>query len=120
MTIKNSLAGVAVKDLDAAIRWYTKLLDRKPDARPMDELAEWKFSSGGWMQVFTDSERAGSSSITLVETDLASRLEFLAKAGIHVRNQSDGDYVKTAIVRDPDGNQIVFAESTSPANAAAS
>jgi hypothetical protein len=86
----------------------------------MPILAEWQFEGGGWVQVFADAERAGQSSITLVETDLASRASALAKQGVPVGKTTETDYVKTAIVRDPDGNQIVFAERASAANRAAS
>jgi len=107
----NVLAGIAVQDLDEAIDWYERLLDRAPDARPMSEVAEWKFDKGGWLQVFADSTRAGRSSATLVEDDLDARLSDLRAKAIDVRSTSDGESVKTAIVDDPDGNQLVFAES---------
>jgi len=118
--IKNSLAGVAVKDFEAAVAWYSRVLERRPDACPMSELAEWKFASGGWLQVFADRKRAGSSSVTFAESDLDARVSELEKAGIEIGERSSTDYVKTAIIQDPDGNQIVFAEATSVENEAAS
>ena len=120
MTVKNALAGVAVKDLDAAIPWYQRLLDRSPDARPMQEVAEWEFSGGGWMQVFQDPDRAGSSSVTLVDNDVDVRLADLKAKGITIDSTSSSDDVKTAIISDPDGNRIVFAQARNPANRAAS
>lgn len=35
MPIHNALASVAVRDLEAAIDWYRKVLERPPDSRPM-------------------------------------------------------------------------------------
>jgi predicted enzyme related to lactoylglutathione lyase len=119
MTIKNALAGIAVKDLERAIRWYQALLGRSPDSRPMSEVAEWEFSGGGWMQVFEDGARAGSSSVTLVESNLDERLKDLKAKGIAIGPTTSSDFVKTAIVSDLDGNQIVFAEARSDANRAA-
>jgi catechol 2,3-dioxygenase-like lactoylglutathione lyase family enzyme len=110
MTVKNALAGIAVRNLDASIGWYEKLLDRSPDARPMDGLAEWQFSTGGWMQVFHDDERAGFSSVTLAEDDLDALLKQLRKKGIEIGPTTTSKLVKTAIIKDPDGNQIVFAQ----------
>ena len=107
----NALAGIAVKDLDAAIPWYERLLDRSPDARPMSEVAEWKFERGGWIQVFEDPKRAGRSSVTLVERDLDERLTDLRAKTIEVRSTNEAESVRTAIVDDPDGNQLVFAQS---------
>ena len=65
MTIKNALASVAVKDIDAAVRWYAKVLARPADSTPLPELAEWKFPGGGGLQVYALPERAGSCSCIL-------------------------------------------------------
>ena len=48
MAINNVLASVAVKDLKAAVPWYTKVLGHEADSTPMPEVAEWKFKDGGW------------------------------------------------------------------------
>jgi len=109
--ITNALAGIAVKDLRAAIPWYERLLDRSPDARPMPEVAEWKFDAGGWIQVFEDPDRAGRSSVTFVEPDLDERVSDLRAKTIAIRGATDAESVRTAIVDDPDGNQLVFAQS---------
>jgi hypothetical protein len=36
----------------------------------MAGFAEWKLADGGWIQVFQDKERAGSSSVTFLVSDL--------------------------------------------------
>jgi catechol 2,3-dioxygenase-like lactoylglutathione lyase family enzyme len=110
MAVINALAGVAVKDLAAAIDWYSRLLDQPPATRPMEGLAEWAFRDGGWMQVFEDGSRAGRCSITLVEDNLDARLADLAAKGIAVESASTSEMAKVAILRDPDGNLVVFAE----------
>ena len=46
MAIENALASVAVKDLDIAVDWYERVLDR-PGTNPMPEVAEWRFPRGG-------------------------------------------------------------------------
>jgi predicted enzyme related to lactoylglutathione lyase len=120
MAIRNVLAGVAVKDLDAATAWYSKLIGRPPQSRPMAEVAEWEFARGGWLQVFEDAERAGSSSVTFAEDDLDERLAELKSLGIVIGQTTDSDYVRTAIIADPDGNQLVFAQARTAANRAAS
>ncbi len=107
----NALAGIAVKDLADAVPWYERLLDRAPDAQPMPEVAEWSFANGGWIQVFEDAERAGRSSVTLVERSLDERVSDLESKAIEIRSTSDTESVRTAIVADPDGNQLVFAQA---------
>lgn len=111
MPITNALAGIAVEDIAAAIIFYERLFGRPADARPMSEIAEWKFSTGGWVQVFTDADRAGSSLVTLIVSDLAEVLEDLSIQGITPVAKRTGDFAKTAIFRDPDGNQLVFSQT---------
>ena len=66
VAIVNALAGIMVSDLTTAEAWYEQLLSRPADARPMEGLAEWKLADGGWIQVFQDTDRAGSSSVTFL------------------------------------------------------
>ena len=116
MATINALAGIAVRELDAGIEWYRRLLDRQPDSRPMPEVAEWEFPRGGWIQVFADAARAGSSSVTLAEDDLDARVADLDRKNIPIRRRSDSAITRVAIVADPDGNQVVFAQQVDPAN----
>lgn len=115
MPIQNVLAGVAVRDLNAAIGWYSTVFERPADSRPMPELAEWRAASGGWIQVFHDEARAGSSSVTLSVSDLERTITTLKGKGIHATNRNDSKKVKTAMISDPDGNRIVLAEAQTDA-----
>jgi hypothetical protein len=109
MAIRNVLAFIAVRDIDAAIRWYKMLLGREPDTQPMQGLAEWQFEAGGWLQVHENKQLAGRSSVTFVETDVDDRIKQLQRAGIEPKSVVRGEQVSLAIITDPDGNQIVFA-----------
>jgi catechol 2,3-dioxygenase-like lactoylglutathione lyase family enzyme len=119
MIIKNALAGVPVSDLNTAVDWYTRLIGRKPDQRLMPEVAEYHFPIGGWCQLFEDRDRAGKTSFTLVVDSLDEMLAALETAGIAYAEPTRTELVDTAIVQDPDGNQIVFAQSKSAKNKAA-
>ena len=113
MDVINVLAGVAVKDLDESGSRYEQLFGRPPDTRPMERLLEWEFKkNGGWLQVFEVKSGAGASFVTLVENNVDRRIEDLEAKGIEIVSSSgsDGHAVKTAIIKDPDGNQIVFAQ----------
>jgi hypothetical protein len=114
MTIKNALASVAVKHLDSSVKWYERLLGKPPDSRPMPEVAEWKFESGGWLQVYQLPDRAGSGSFTLAVTNLDDHVTQLKKLGIDSGQSSTGDKVKTVMITDLDGNHIAFAEAIDP------
>lgn len=113
MPIQNALAGVAVRDLDTSAAWYAALLGTSGH-RPMPEVCEWQFARGGALQVFQDAERAGKSSVTLAVADLEHELAALGHLGIPVTRTSSTAAVKTAIIHDPDHNQIVLAQATSP------
>ena len=110
MAIVNALAGIMVSDLTTAEAWYEQLLSRPADARPMQGLAEWKLADGGWIQVFQDPDRAGSSSVTFLVSGLDDQLAELKSKGIAIDRTTTSDYVKTATVTDPAGNRVVFAE----------
>lgn len=113
MKINNILAGLAVEDFAAALKWYGHLFDRSPDSRPMDGVAEWHSPDGGWLQLFEDEARAGSSSVTLAVGDLDRTLETLRAKGIAIGQGTASDVVKTAEIADPDGNRIILAEALS-------
>ena len=117
MTISNVLASVAVKDIKAAVQWYEKVIGRSADGTPMPELAEWKFASGGWLQVYALPERAGSCSCTLIVSDIDSETARLGKLGVATGAQASGMQTKVFMIKDPDGNSIAFAQA--PDDAAA-
>jgi hypothetical protein len=108
VAIVNALAGIMVSDLTTAEAWYEQL--RPADARPMEGLAEWKLADGGWIQVFQDKDRAGSSSVTFLVSGLDDQLAELKAKAISIERTTTSDYVKTATVTDPAGNRVVFAE----------
>ena len=110
MAIVNALAGIMVSDLTAAAAWYEQLLDRPADSRPMEGLAEWRLPEGGWIQVYQDKTRAGSSSVTFMVSNRDAEVAELKAKGISVDATTTSDYVKTATVTDPSGNRVVFAE----------
>lgn len=110
MTITNALAGIAVEDIADALDFYERLFGRPADARPMNDQAEWKLPGGAWVQVHTDADRAGASTLTLVVDDLSEELGRLALQGLKPASKAIGGFFKTAKFRDPDGNQIVFSQ----------
>jgi hypothetical protein len=114
MTIKNALASVAVRDLKTSVQWYAKVFGRGPDSTPMPEVAEWKFPSGGWLQVYALAERAGGCSCTLAVSNLDEERSKLQKLGVDTNTGTASPQVKTIMIKDPDGNSIAFAEAADP------
>jgi predicted enzyme related to lactoylglutathione lyase len=113
MSITNALASIAVRDIEAAARWYEALLE-KPASRPMPEVAEWKFDRGGALQVYEAAERAGSGSCTLAVTDLDAQAARIAKLGVDTSDRTSSERVNTLMITDPDGNHIALAEASDP------
>jgi len=49
-------------------------------ARPMYEVAEWKFEGDGWLQGYQNPDRTGNASATLVVSKLTSKLPISERA----------------------------------------
>lgn len=111
MQITNLLAGVAVRDLDQAKRWYETLFARPADAEPMPGLAEWH-TPGGVLQLVLDAHRAGGSLVTIWVPDARTALADLATRGgpnTHL-DDTTSDTVLFATILDPDGNAVTIVQ----------
>jgi predicted enzyme related to lactoylglutathione lyase len=109
MSIDHVLAEVSVSDIDVAEKWYELLIGRPADNHPMDTLVEWRVTETGWVQVFHDPERAGSSLLNFAVDDLEAHAATLAERGLALGEiQMANKGVSTASVTDPDGNRITF------------
>jgi catechol 2,3-dioxygenase-like lactoylglutathione lyase family enzyme len=96
-------------DLAAAERWYTKLLGRGPDNRPMDTLVQWELFAHVGFALSPDKEIAGKGVVFFYVDDLAAERRRLEGLGIELGEDIKGDYSTLAQVRDPDGNLLTLA-----------
>ncbi|MCS0636248.1 VOC family protein [Streptomyces sp. LP05-1] len=111
MSVTHVLAVAPVREIEAAVAFYERLLGRPADARPMAGLADWHLTPGGWLQVFQDPEHAGRTLLNLVVPDLDRALAELADRGITAGPVAPGkDRVRFAPVTDPDGNRVTLIE----------
>jgi predicted enzyme related to lactoylglutathione lyase len=117
MEIQNVLASVAVKDPAAAVEWYEKIFGRPADSRPMPAVAEWKFPSGGWIQVYHLAERAGGCSCTFAVDSLDEIARCLRKAGVDPGEEMSSARTRVLMIKDPDGNSLAFAQALDPSMA---
>lgn len=107
MAIDHLLAVVAVSDLQASREWYTALFGRQPDNEPMATLAEWQVTPQGWLQVFVDQDRAGSSLFNLAVDDLDAQIAAVAGRGLGPEAVVEANKgVRLSTLTDPDGNLI--------------
>jgi glyoxylase I family protein len=110
MTIAHVLAVIAVSDFEESRDWYQGFLDRPATNVPMPgQLAEWRLTDGGWLQVHRDPERAGHSLFNIAVDDLASSVTSLRDRDYEpgeIVNVNKG--VEISSVVDPDGNTITL------------
>lgn len=115
MKVEKIYPSLLVADLAAAERWYTDLLGRGPDHRPMPTLLHWELFGEAGLMVSTSNEIASRGSIFFYIADLAAERRRLESAGIVPGEDIAGDYSTLAQVRDPDGNLVTLATSPSRA-----
>jgi len=111
MAITNALAGIAVNDIGAAALWYSQLIGRPPDRKPMPNVVEWRFENGSGIQLYEDEDRAGGSCVTLVERDLDTRVADLTEEDIPIQSRLNSAKLRSVTIEDDDGNRIVFTQA---------
>jgi catechol 2,3-dioxygenase-like lactoylglutathione lyase family enzyme len=111
MAVTEVFAGIAVRDREAAIEFYERLLGAAPTMLPNDDEAAWQLTGGGWVYVVRDAERAGRALLTVLVDDLGERRAAIAERGIELGPvEINGAGVPTTWVTDPDGNRIQIAQ----------
>ena len=109
MPIEHVLAVVPASDLQSADAWYEALFGRPADNRPMSSLVEWQVTTGGWVQVTVDGDRAGSGLLNFAVDDLAATRDELATRGVATGEiQPVNKGVELSAITDPDGNAITL------------
>lgn len=113
MNLQKVYTSLIVTDLEAAENWYTKLLNRGPDTRPMDSLVQWELFEQAGLMISTSEEIAASGAMFLYVDDLAAERSRLQSLAITLGDDDEGDYSTLAQVRDPDDNLIFLASPPS-------
>lgn len=109
MTLQKIYTALLTADLEAAEGWYTKLLGRGPDYRPMDTLVQWELFHQGGLMLSSSDEIADRGVMFLYVDDIAAERRRLQGLGIALGDNIEGDYSTLAQVRDPDGNLLTLA-----------
>lgn len=115
MRLQKLYTARSVGDLARAQDWYTRLLGRSPDVRPMPSLIQRETGPGGGLQLTSDGSLGGQGGMSLVVDDVKAERARLAAVGIALGDSVQGTYSTLAQVRDPDGNLIVLATPPEPA-----
>jgi hypothetical protein len=102
-------AGMPVTDIVAARAWYARLFGRPPDLVPHSKEVCWQLAEAGWIYVVEDRERAGSSLLTLIVSDIDAEVAVIAGRGVPKPPISEGPPRKAELT-DPDGNRVTFGQ----------
>jgi catechol 2,3-dioxygenase-like lactoylglutathione lyase family enzyme len=109
MNLQKTYTALLTADLAAAEDWFTRLLGRGPDNRPMDTLVQWELFDQSGLALSSDDKIAGRGVMFLYVDDVAAERRRLQGLGIVLGNDIRGDYSTLAQVRDPDGNLLTLA-----------
>lgn len=110
MEIEGLYAVVSTANMERAEAFYTGLLGREPDDRPMDGLVQWRSLDNAGIQVALDPDKAGHSQITIVTPDMATTRDDLAGRGLQLGEDIHADFGIIAQIDDPDQNRLTLAE----------
>jgi catechol 2,3-dioxygenase-like lactoylglutathione lyase family enzyme len=101
-------AGLRVRDFQAALPWYERLLG-KPTFFPHATEAVWTLAADRSVYVVEHADGAGNSVVTIFLDDLDAHVAALAARGLEPgERETYPDGVGKAIYRDPDGNELGF------------
>jgi catechol 2,3-dioxygenase-like lactoylglutathione lyase family enzyme len=102
-------AGLAVRDRDRAVAWYSQLLGREPAFFPNEREAVWEVAESRHVYVVADAARAGGGVALLFVDDLADRVERIHRLGVDpVTDETYDNGVRKVVYRDADGNDLGF------------
>lgn len=108
MAFTGVLAQATVGDIATAEDWYERLFERGPDVRPMDGLIGWHIGDGNGVQVFSEPDRAGDSTIVLQVDDLDAVGRQVRDAGLTEAEPERATGSRILQMTDPDGNRVVI------------
>ncbi len=110
ITVQGLYACIALADFERGVGFYTTLIGRAPDDRPMPNMVQWRNLGGAGLQLWHEPENAGHTRTTIVVPVMETERQRLQAAGLHLGPDIPGDWGIVVPVTDPDGNQVTLAE----------
>jgi catechol 2,3-dioxygenase-like lactoylglutathione lyase family enzyme len=101
-------AGLRVRDFQAALPWYERLLG-KPTMFPHDTEAVWTLAEERSVYVVEHGDGAGKSVVTIFLDELDAQIAAISARGLEPdERETYSNGVRKVIYRDPDGNELGF------------
>ncbi len=114
LNLESVIAVVPVTNQVTAVTWYKKLLGRDADVVPIDGVAEWQLADKAWLQVTTDPDSAGNTTVIISVSDIDVQRTACAEANVSLGEIVEyPGIVKMVDAIDPDGNKITFVQELS-------
>lgn len=110
LSVSAVLAALPSADLARSEQFYTALVGRPVDDRPMPVLAQWRWGDFV-LQVVDDAARAGGGLVTVLVPDMAAAVAGIRDRGLSVNFEAGTVVAQAAVMSDPDGNQITLVEA---------
>ena len=114
VNLESVIAVIPVTDQVTAVAWYKKLLGRDADVVPIDGVAEWQLAEKVWLQVTTDPDNVGNTTVIISVSDIDAQRTACAEASVPLGEIVEyPGIVKMVDAIDPDGNKITFVQELS-------
>ncbi|MDO9378527.1 MAG: VOC family protein [Nocardioidaceae bacterium] len=110
LSVSAVLAALPSSDLGRSEAFYTALLGKPVDDRPMPVLAQWRWGDFV-LQVVEDAGRAGGGLLTLLVPDMAAAVAGIRDRRLPASFDAGTVVAQVAVLTDPDGNQITLVEA---------
>lgn len=110
MSVPGFYAAMFVTDIGNSSEFYSRILEREPDDKPLATFVQWRESGGAGVQLLQNPAKAGSGVMTIVVPDLDATKLRLHVDRIELSSIEQGEFGKSTHRTDPDGNIITFTE----------
>lgn len=111
MGIQTIVANISCASLETSLPWYEKLFGAPPTRRPMDGLAEWRFTDSAEVQLHENKANAGKSTLTIGVLAIEPEQRRLSEQELKPGPIEPANDFFIMRMRDPDGNLVVMASA---------
>ena len=116
LNLKNVISVIPVTNYQTAVNWYKKLIGRDADVLPTEGVAEWQLAGDAWLQVGSDPDNSGKTTVIINVEDIEAQRSACEEAGVSLGELVEyTGIIKMVDATDPDGNKITFVEELSNA-----
>ena len=109
MKVANVFISIGVADHPAGCAWWSTLIGRTSDRRPMPSCCEWDLTDSVLFQVLDNPKQGAVDTVSLRLGDLDAEIARLRGAGLSIDEPEKVpgfDTLRMAAFADPDGNTV--------------